>query len=192
MESFVIKNLKAWLTKIRDGGVYQVPDPISPRSPACVTYGGATLRYIQELEDKVAEQAVLLQRKVAGDPENKNWETSYTKIVYTDLLMGRPGARITAADLLRDYHDTAHVVYEQRDRARRDLAYAQVAAQSYLTSSLYFGARGKAVTEELRQMRIQRNQARNESGVLRFQRNCWAAKARDYALRLGMIKRIAS
>lgn len=64
---------------------------------------------------------------------NKRWEGSYTQKVF-DGLQGfwneyhwRGGPKIQAArDLLRDYHETMHVVYEERDSARRRISELEI------------------------------------------------------------------
>lgn len=82
---------------------------------------------------------------------NKRWEGSYTKKCIDILLMhitparherlcarGHKTALAAQAliDLLKDYHSTMHVVYEERDAARENLKKAQARIVSIKTATL--------------------------------------------------------
>lgn len=86
---------------------------------------------MHEINEKVSES----HRK----QPNKRWMGSYTQRIVGGLQrwqLGRSKFRLSkhfprswfddtldrAVELLKDYHDTMHVVYEERDRARRELA----------------------------------------------------------------------
>jgi hypothetical protein len=66
------------------------------------------------------------------NPENRQWATSYTKSVFDRVGAIRASqltdpdaleALVAARNLLQDYHESQHIVYEQRDAARVDAAH---------------------------------------------------------------------
>jgi hypothetical protein len=98
------------------------------------TYASATLEWIAELESQVL-QASRLGPSLAK-PMNPRWFGSYTEKVYRRLgdafgflLASAPAGEATlneaildAMNLLQDYHETQHVVYEERDKLRAKVA----------------------------------------------------------------------
>lgn len=87
------------------------------------------LRLVEPEPISVPGRAGQVSEEFRAKPENRRWETSYTKRIHDMVGTITQGVRMTDAqftgllqayDLLKDYHDTQHVVYEQRDEARRE------------------------------------------------------------------------
>jgi hypothetical protein len=125
--------IKQWLQAVqvassdKEGGVRPMP-----------SRSFLTAEYIQELETQLAAPTHLMAPVSPAasrndfsraDPNNRKWDGSYTQTIFAQLCAQMPLSMLCAtspvyqaAQLLRDYHDTQHVVYEQRDEARKALA----------------------------------------------------------------------
>jgi hypothetical protein len=87
---------------------------------------------INDLRDKL--EAKNRDGQISEDfrknPQSRQWATSYTKRVYDaiggihrgDMTQEQFEGLLNAYELLKDYHESQHIVYEQRDEARRDVA----------------------------------------------------------------------
>jgi hypothetical protein len=122
---------KSWLMRVAAA---------KPELPtyASATYASATLEWIAELESQVPQasklgpvpQASKLGPSLAK-PANPRWAGSYTEKVcrrlgyaFGSLPASAPAREIIldAVNLLQDYHETQHVVYEERDKLRAKVA----------------------------------------------------------------------
>ncbi len=104
-------------------------------------------------------------------PENRKWEGSYTKTVadrlgcipaFKPLTTADTVAIQDARDLLKDYHDTQHVVYEQRDKLR-------VMCAPWANGNAELIKQRDEARKELAAARLQRDDAITQLGVAREQ-----------------------
>lgn len=159
--------LKRWLQRIVDSKGTVLSEP---------SYAGATLKYIAELEALVKNPTPQIHEG------NDHWQDSYTKSVVDRLgayaQFQSIGSPVRAAmALLKDYHDTQHVVYEQRDRANAN-------AKDWFGVATRIGERGKAVTAELKEMRQRWVRAMTQIGQLENCRSKWRTLAFRFARKL--------
>jgi hypothetical protein len=105
----------------------------------------------REIED--LQRAAQRSDEFRANQTNRQWETSYTKRVVDALLADwdaeapqdlEPPER-AAAELLIDYHKTQHVVYNQRDQARRERDEALDRIESWRNVAAKFGRRLGAI-----------------------------------------------
>lgn len=84
---------------------------------------------------------------------NKRWEGSYTQKVCSGLIR-HPFSNLRAAlRLLENYHDTMHVVYEERDLARAERDEALVHVNSLRAFNSYVQENRVQISKELLRVR---------------------------------------
>jgi hypothetical protein len=119
----------------------------------------ATLREeLRRTRDKLESQrrAGQVSEEFRKNPDSRNWETSYTKSVQDKLWaipygsLEAPGALnavIEAGKLLKDYHESQHLVYEQRDAARADAVLLGAHNRDWMALARRFSAKLDAITK---------------------------------------------
>jgi hypothetical protein len=109
---------------------------------------------VEELHQKnfAANRAGQVSEDFRKNPASRNWETSYTRHVFSDLLHATPETREAATsaalDLLYDYHESQHIVYEQRDAARAEAEQKNdihAFLRDVIVASVQSGDRGAAI-----------------------------------------------
>lgn len=119
----VIKSLRLHNERVLKGEVVSIPHTAVSAADLIENL----LKTVEKVKTK--NRAGQRSDEFRSKPENRQWETSYTKRVFEalgaiqifHLLPSEQDAVIDARNLLLDYHDTQHAVYDQRDTARRDV-----------------------------------------------------------------------